>query len=152
MLTAAMFFGVMGGVMYVLAGVAVAVLGVPVGDSWSAVAWASPPGWLTILMIIGLAGIIGGGAGRWNPTGAGILLWVASVSSVAIGAASMHQALTVVADSPLSLSGWQWLVVAALAVYFIGALFALMLGGTLALLAKKKTPDASHTPQVGRVM
>ena len=116
----------------------------------SSVTWASPPWWLTMLLVIGVAGTIGGAAARWRASHAGILLWLASAAVIVIGLVSSNQALALIADSPLTLSGWQWLVLVALVAYMVAALFALMLGGTLALLGRSKNVHASTASRTAK--
>jgi len=149
-LTAAVLFGLVGGVAFLLVGLVAVVLGVPVGDSLSSITWASPPWWLTMLILIGQAGIIGGAIARWRAAHAGVIMWLASATAIVIGLVSVNQVLALIADSPLTLSGWQWLVFVALVAYFVGALFALMLGGTLALLGHRKAVHADTASRTAK--
>ncbi len=142
MLAAAMVFALMGGVAYLLAGLVVTIVGVPVGDAWTTATLTSAPWWIVMMIPIGLAGIIGGGWVRWNRNAGGILLWLASAAFIVIGLVSIREVLALIADSPLSVQGWQWIILLALVSYFIGALLALMLGGTLSLVGGMRETQA----------
>ncbi|MDY6917004.1 MAG: hypothetical protein SVP26_03525 [Chloroflexota bacterium] len=150
MLTAAMVIGVLGGVAYLMAGLVAAVLGVPAGDTWSSVALVGAPVWLVMLIPIGLMGIIGGALGRRRPTEAGILLWLASGALVVVGLVSVHDMLRLIGDSPLSLHGYESVIVFALVLYFVAGLFALMGGGTLALVGRTAKITAKANGRVTR--
>lgn len=142
MKTAAIVFGLMGGVAYLLAGIAVTAMGVPVGATWTTATLAASPWWIVMMIPIGVAGIIGGGWVRWNRNAGGILLWLASAGFIVVGMVSIRGVLAVIADSPLTVQGWQWIILLALASYFIGALLAMMLGGTLALVGGMRETQA----------
>ncbi|MFC2017963.1 hypothetical protein ACFLTQ_01500 [Chloroflexota bacterium] len=97
MLIAAMILGLMGGVLYFIAGSGLAT----VGEDTQLFNGDSAPWWVISMIPIGIVGIIGGALVLWKPNSlvfqrlplSAVLLLLASVAAFAIGIVSYEEAV-----------------------------------------------------------
>ena len=124
MLIAAMILGLVGGISYFIGGIT-GLTGIE----------GSTPWWNVALIPAGLVGTIGGALPRHKPALAGALLLLAGVSALAVGLSSVDA----IVGSPSDLSFIQFLSMHPFvgSAFYLPPLFALIIGGALALAANK---------------
>ncbi len=125
MLIAAMILGLIGGISYFIGGIT-GLIGVPPPTPW----------WSVALIPIGLVGTIGGALPRCKPTLAGACLILAGVSALGVGLASAEEIFGWTRDFP-SLFAYLSLHPLMGSLLYVPSLFALIIGGALALAANK---------------
>jgi len=128
MLIAAMILGLVGGMLYFIGG-STGVL----ADFWGS---TEPTPWWAVAMVpVGIIGTIGGAMARWKANLAGVTLLLAGVSALAVGIASAEETF----GSSSGLSSVLSMHPFFGSVLYFPPLIMLIVGGSLALSAKKDT-------------
>ena len=130
MLLAAMILGLIGGIQYFIGGTAGTIT-----EHWDHV--DNTPWWVISLIPIGVVGTLGGAVVRWRPSLGGVLLLLAGVSAIVIGLVSFEESFEQdgVLFFPPLVSTHPFAPLA----YLLSPLFALIIGGALALAGRKPT-------------
>lgn len=130
MLLAAMILGLIGGIQYFIGGTAGTIT-----EHWDHM--DNTPWWVISLIPIGVVGTIGGAVVLWRPSLGGVLLLLAGVSAMVIGLVSFDESFGQdgVLLFPAFVSTHPFVPLA----YLLSPLFALIIGGALALAGRKPT-------------
>ena len=128
MLLAAMILGLIGGIQYFIGGTAGTIT-----EHWDHM--DNAPWWVISLIPIGVVGTLGGAVVRWRPSLGGVLLLLAGVSAMVIGLVSFDESFGQdgVLLFPAFVSTHPFVPLA----YLLSPLFALIIGGALALAGRK---------------